>query len=174
MLVASLPARASAQSHIDAWTPSLAFAALAHTHGDPTAEAAFDLRLDGLFGDPTGRRGGGFVEGRVSTGGELSAALGATFAAHLTGHDGGTSLMVSAGGALHDRQGLTPAGLVRVWWGMRTAVDARTRYEIAFGLWAEARYLPRDSALDVLFGFSVDPYALALPFIFFGSMLSSR
>lgn len=167
-------APARAQPPVDHWTPSLAVALRAQTGDEARVDAAFDLRLDGLFGDPTRVRGGGFVDGRVATSGELSAALGATLATHLTGHDGGTTLMLSAGAAAHDRRGLTPAALGRVWWGFRTTVDTTSRYEVAVGLWAEARYLPRDGAVDVLLGVSVDPYALVLPFRYMAAVFAGR
>lgn len=173
LALACSPAAAWAQSHVDWWTPSLAVAGVARVRGAATFDVAVDLRVEGHFGDPTRLRLGGFVDGRITGSGELSAAAGASLATHLTGHDGGTSLVLSAGGALHDRGGLAPAVLGRLWWGLRTAVEASSHYEIAVGLWTEARYFPRDGTTDVLLGLSVDPYALALPFIYFASAFAT-
>lgn len=174
LALAALPTTARAQSHVDWYTPSLAVAALARTRGDTRFDAAFDLRLDALFGDPLGVRAGAFVDGRVTTSAEISAAAGASLATSLSRHDGGSTLVLSIGGAVHDRDGLTPAALGRVWWGLRTPIEAANRYEIAVGVWAEARYFPRDGTVDALLGVSVDPYALTLPFRYFFGALSSR
>ncbi len=174
LAVASLPSLALAQAHVDWWTPSVAVAGVARVRGRAEADVAFDLRLEGLFGDPLRVRVGGFVDGRVVGRGELSAAAGLALAVPVTGREGGTSLVLSAGGALHDRDGVTPAALARLWWGLRIPPEASSRYEIAFGLWAEARYAPRDGAVDALLGASVDLYGLALPFIYIGRALDPR
>ena len=78
------------------------------------------------------------------------------------------------GGAVHDRGGATPAALGRLWWGLRAPPEASSHYEIAVGLWAEARYFPGDGTVDALAGVSVDFYALALPVIYLASAFSPR
>lgn len=174
-LIAALSTLSSptlAHSHVDWWTASIAVAGVARVRGSAEADVAFDLRGEGLFGDPSRVRLGGFAELRVTGSAELSGAVGLSLAAHLTGRDGGTSLVFSLGGALHDRGGLDAAGLARLWWGLRAPIESARRYELALGLWAEARYFPRDSTVDALAGLSVDFYGLALPFIYLGAMLA--
>lgn len=174
-LVAALTALSSpalAHSHIDWWTASIAVAGVARVRGAAEADVAFDLRGEGLFGDPSRVRLGGFADLRVTGRAELSGAAGLSLATHLTGRDGGTSLVLSLGGALHDRGGLDAAGLARLWWGLRTPIESASRYELALGLWAEARYFPRDGTVDALVGLSVDFYALTLPFIYLGALLA--
>ncbi|MDB4929486.1 MAG: hypothetical protein JWM10_1970 [Myxococcaceae bacterium] len=175
-LAASAPAAGFAQTHADWWTPSFAVAGVARVRGAVEADVAFDLRVEGLFGEHAHARLGGFVDARLTGRAELSGAAGLSLALPATGRagNGGTSVVLSAGGAVHDRDGATPAVLGRLWWGLRAPPESSSHYELALGLWAEARYFPGDGTVDALAGVSVDFYALALPFIYLGSALSPR
>lgn len=164
------PATARAQTRFT-WTPSLAGAVHTRLRGDAEVDGAFDLLVEGFVG-ASGARGGAFVGGRVTGHGELSASAGAALAIHLSRSDPGTSLVLSLGGALGSRDGLDPAALARAWWGLRGLIDGSSPYEIAVGLWAEARYHPTDGAVDLVAGVSVDPWALAAPFRFIAGALS--
>jgi hypothetical protein len=178
VLVAALaaPAPALAQTHADWWTPSIAIAGVARARGSVEADVAFDLRVEGFFGNHARARLGGFVDGRVTGRAEVSGAAGLSLCLLTAERPGGAGpfLVLSAGGAVHDRGGATPAALGRLWWGLRTTPEASSHYEIAVGLWAEARYFPGDGTVDALAGFSVDFYALALPVIYLASVFSPR
>jgi hypothetical protein len=170
------PASALAQTHVDWWTPSVAFAGVARVKGSAEADVAWDLRLEGLFGEHAHARLGGFADLRITGHAEVSGAAGLSLSLPASGNpgNGGTFVVLSAGGALHDRGGATPAALGRLWWGLRVPPEASSHYEIAVGLWAEARYFPGDGTVDALAGVSVDFYALALPAIYLASAFSSR
>lgn len=119
-------------------------------------------------------RPGLLVEGRVVTTGELSAAAGAALALPLGQADASPTLAFAAGGALHGRDVLDPAAFARTWFGLRTALDGSSPYEIALGFWAEARWFPRDGAVDALVGVSVDFWAMTLPVVYVASAFSRR
>ncbi|MDO9021931.1 MAG: hypothetical protein Q8S73_41730 [Deltaproteobacteria bacterium] len=110
---------------------------------------------------------GAFADLRITGRAEVSGAAGLSVSLPASGNpgNGGTFVVLSAGGAVHDRGGATPAALGRLWWGLRAPPEASSHYEIAVGLWAEARYFPGDGTVDALAGVSVDFYALALPVI---------
>jgi hypothetical protein len=175
-LMASAPATALAQTHVDWWTPSIAFAGVARVKGSAEADVAWDLRVEGLFGEHARARLGAFADLRITGRAEVSGAAGLSISLPASGNpgNGGTFVVLSAGGAVHDRGGATPAALGRLWWGLRAPPEASSHYEIAVGLWAEARYFPGDGTVDALAGVSVDFYALALPVIYLASAFSPR
>ncbi len=177
LLAAALTATtpAWADPPVARWTPSLAAAIHTRTRGDTHVGGAFDLHGEVYFGrDPRAVRPGLRVEGRVHTTGELAAAGGASLAVPLGTSDRSPTLVFSAGAAVHGREGLTGAAFARGWFGIRTVRDGSDAYEIALGLWAEARWSPRDGAVDAVFGFSVDPWALVMPVVYLASAFTRR
>lgn len=157
------------------WTPSLAASLFTRTRGDTQLAAAFDLRGEVFFGsDSRAPRLGLLLEGRAITQGELAAGGGLSLALPLGRGDTSPTMGFTAGGAVHGREVIDPAAFGRVWFGLRTEIDGSNPYEIALGLWTEARYFPRDGTVDALVGVSVDFWAMALPFVYIGSAFSRR
>lgn len=175
LCAALAPSVAIADPPVARWTPSLAAALHTRTRGDTQLGAAFDLRGEVFFGrDSRAVRLGLLLEGRAMTIGELAAGAGLSLALPLGRSDSSPTLTLTAGGALHDRESLDPAAFGRVWFGLRTEIDSSTPYEIAFGLWAETRWFPRDGTVDALVGVSVDFWAMSLPVVYLASAFSRR
>lgn len=163
MLVAA-PARA--EVHL---SPSLEVAGLVRSHEGAAFRGAVALRGEALLGDFAAPRLGGFVEGRLTGNSETSAAVGLSLALP-TAKDGGAAFVLSSGAAIHDRgNAVVPAGLARLFFGLRTTPSANSVYEISVGVFTEARWAPRDGTVDALLGVSVDLYALTLPFVYLAS-----
>ncbi len=158
------------EARAEVWAPSVAVAGIARSRDGLSADVAVDLRLEALFGDSGRPRIGGFVDGRLTGRAEPSFGAGLSVSLPTSSHDAPTSFVLSSGAAVHARGGdVHPAVLARVFWGLRSVPQGSSRYEIAVGLWTEARYFPRDRSLDVLFGVTADFYALSLPFVYLAS-----
>lgn len=165
-LLSVTPAGAEVHLH-----PALEVAGLVRVRDGATLRGAVALRGEMLFGDFASPRLGGFVEGRLTGSAETSGAMGLSLALPLA-KDGGPAFVISSGAALHDRdRAVVPAGLARVFFGLRTTPSANSVYEISVGVFGEARWAPRDGTVDALLGVSVDLYALTLPFVYLASGL---